>query len=136
MTEHFLKKTGKSNSQIVYDNKYHYSKPLTLYPKSSIRKLLYDLAQSLYQNRFENLACHEGSSNHTTLFIDNIYITFHEIDPPGVRSYIPTPKILENKKAITNPKNNDNKSFLYAVAISTFYNYLEIKILEELVKSC
>ena len=86
MSENLSKMVGKNNNQIVYDNKYHYGNPLTLYPKSSIRKLLDDLVQSLYQNRFENLAKEEGSSCHTTEFINNIYIKFYEIDPPGVKS--------------------------------------------------
>ena len=86
MIENLSKMVGKNNNQIVYDNKYHYGNPLTLYPKSSIRKLLDDLVQSLYQNRFENLAKEEGSSCHTTEFINNIYIKFYEIDPPGVKS--------------------------------------------------
>ena len=86
MTENLSKRVGKNNNQSVYDNKYHYGSPLTLYPKSSIRKLLDDLVQSLYQNRFENLAKEEGSSCHTTKFINNIYIKFHEIDPPGLKS--------------------------------------------------
>ena len=86
MIENLSKMVGKNNNQIVYDNKYHYGNPLTLYPKSSIRKLLDDLVQSLYQNHFENLAKEEGSSCHTTEFINNIYIKFHKIDPPGVKS--------------------------------------------------
>ena len=86
MSENFSKKVGRNNNQIAYDNKYHYGNPLTLYPKSSIRKLLDDLTQSFYQNHFENLAKEEGSSCHTTEFINNIYIKFHEIDPPGVKS--------------------------------------------------
>ena len=86
MSENFSKKVGRNNNQIVYDNKHHYGNPLTLYPKSSIRKLLDDLAQSLYQNRFENLTKEEGSSCHTTEFINDIYIKFNEIDPPGVKS--------------------------------------------------
>ena len=86
MSENLSKRVGKNNNQSVYDNKYHYGNPLTLYPKSSIRKLSDDLVQSLYQNRFENLAKEEGSSCHTTKFINNIYIRFHEIDPPGLKS--------------------------------------------------
>ena len=52
----------------------------------------------------------EGASNHKPEFINNIYIKFHEINPLSARSYIPTAK-RGNKKAIINPKNNDNKCF-------------------------
>ena len=53
----------------------------------------------------------EGASNHKLEFINNIYVKFHEINPPSTRSHIPTPKKLANKKAIINPKNSDNKCF-------------------------
>ena len=70
----------------------------------------------------------EGSSNQMSLYIDNIYIKFHEIDPPGVRSFIDTPIDLKNKNATINPNNNDNKRFLYSVGISIFFlEYLNAK---------
>ena len=95
----------------VYDDKYHHSNVLTLYPRSSIRKLLDNLTASLIQNGEDNMARLEGASNHRLEFINNIYVKFHEINPPSTRSYIPTPKKLANKKAIINPKNSDNKCF-------------------------
>ena len=60
----------------------------------------------------------EGASNHKLEFINNIYIKFHEINPPNTRTYIPTPKKFLNKNAIINLKNKDDKCFLYAIAIS------------------
>ena len=135
MTQHFPKRVGKNNEQTVYDNKYHYSNPLTLYPKSRIRKLLDHLAQSLYQNHFENIAKQEGSSSHTTEFINNIYIKCHETDPTGVRSYTATPKPLENKKAVINPQINDDKCF-YMQQQLVFFIIISIKkTLEELIKN-
>ena len=53
----------------------------------------------------------ERASNHKPEFINKIYIKFHEINSISARSYIPTAKRLANKKAIINPKNNDNKCF-------------------------
>ena len=60
----------------------------------------------------------EGASNHKLKFINNIYIKFHEINPPNTRTYIPTPKKLLNKNAIINPQNKDDKCFLYPIAMS------------------
>ena len=34
----------------------------------------------------------EGASDHKLEFINNIYIKFHEINPPNTRSYIHTSK--------------------------------------------
>ena len=53
----------------------------------------------------------EGASNHKSKFINEIFIRFHKINPPNIRSYMPTPKKLLNKNAIINPQNKDNKFF-------------------------
>lgn len=110
MTEHFSK---TADNKRIEDNLYHTSKPITLYSQSSIRRLLDNLVESLYQTQMKNMSNLLGSIGMTTEFIDTIYIKFHEIDPPGVRSFIPTPKQLENKKAVIDPKNNHNICFLY-----------------------
>ena len=60
----------------------------------------------------------EGASNHKPEFINNIYIKFHEINPPNTRTFIPTPKKLLNKNAIINQQNKDDKCFLYPIAMS------------------
>ena len=80
-----------TNEKVEHD-KYHHSNIFKLYPRSIIRKLLDKLTQSLIQNREDNMARLEGASNHTLNYINNIYINFHEINPPNTRSYIPTPK--------------------------------------------
>ena len=69
----------------------------------------------------------EGSINHKSEFINNIYGKFHEINPPSARSFLPSSKILANKKAIINPRNDDNKCFLYATGISFFYDEIDMK---------
>ena len=115
-----------TNERIYYD-KYHHSNVFTLYPRSSIRKLWDDLTTSLIQNREDNMARLEGASNHRLEFINNIYAKFHKISPPSARSYIPTPKKLVNQKAIINPKNNNNKRFLYSTGISVFYDEIDMK---------
>ena len=83
----------------------------------------------------------EGASNHKLKFINNIYIKFHEINPPNTRTYIPTPKKLLNKNAIINPQNKDDKCFLYAIAIiSIYYDEIDRKdanrISNKLLKCC
>ena len=124
----------------VFDDKYHHSNIFKLHPRSSIRKLLDKLIQSLNQNREDNMARLEGASNHKLEFINNIYIKFHEINPPKTRSYIPTPKKLLNKNAIINPQNKDSKCFLYATAILFYYDEIDKKhpsrISKNLLKCC
>ena len=123
-----------------FDDKYHHSNIFKLHPRSSIRKLLDKLIQSLNQNREDNMARLEGASNHKLEFINNIYIKFHEINPPNTRSYISTPKKLLNKNAIINPQNKDSKCFLYATAILFYYDEIDKKhpsrISKNLLKCC
>ena len=109
-----------ATNEKVKDDKYHHSNVFTLYPRSSIRTLLDDLIASLVQNGEDNVARLDGASDHKLEFIDNIYVKFHVINPPSARSFIPTPKKLADKKAITNPQNIYNKCFLYAKGISVF----------------
>ena len=121
-----IHKKGKLSiptNERVYDDKYHHSNVLTLYPRSIIRKLLDNLTESLIKKIIWKRL--EGSSNHRLEFINNIYVKLHEINPPSRRSYIPTPKKLANKKAIINPKNNDEKCFLYSTGISVFYDEID-----------
>ena len=54
-----------------------------------------------------------------------MYDELHKISLNRGGSYIDFPKWLKNKKATTNPKNNDNKYFQYAVAATL--NHEQIK---------
>ena len=82
----------------------------------------------------------DGASNHKTEFINNIYIKFHEINPPSASSYIPTPKKLANKNAIINLQNKGYKRFLYSTGISVYYNEIDKKhpsrVSTNLLKCC
>ena len=119
----------------VYDDKYHHSNVFTLYPRSIIIKLLDGLTTSLIQNREGNVARLEGASNHKLEFIENVYVKFHKIDPPSARSFVLKPKKLADKKVIINPKNKDDKCFLYATGISAFSDELGNKNLERISKT-
>ena len=116
-----------STNREIEDDKYHQSDVFTLYRRSNIRKSLDKLTESLIQKREYNLARLEGASNHKLKYIKEIFIRFHEINPPNTRTYIPTPKKLLNKNAIINPQNKDDKCFLYAIAISVYYDEIDKK---------
>ena len=76
----------------------------------------------------------EGASNHKLEFIENIYVKFHKINPPSARSFVLTPRKLADKKNYINPKNKDDKCFLYATGISVFSDELGNKNLERISK--
>ena len=54
-----------------------------------------------------------------------MHYNLHKISLNRGGSYIDSPKWLKNKKATTNPKNNDNKCFQYALTFAS--NYEQIK---------
>ena len=92
------KNIGKHDKQTDYGynikgyrrefNKYHTSKKLILYPESDINELLDNLETQVIQKRFNDMAEHEGSSNHRSLYFETVYLNFPKINNRGVRSYI------------------------------------------------
>ena len=52
---------------------------------------------------------------------DALHYDFNKVSLSRGRSYIESPKWLKNKKATTNPKNNDNKYFQYALTVALNY---------------
>ena len=89
MLEKLSKNLGKNNAQREYSyfvdnnkqeiNKYHKSNNLTLYPNSDIETFIDKLEDQLIQNRFDNMAANEGSSNHISLYFDTVYLKFLQI---------------------------------------------------------
>ena len=57
--------------------------------------------------------------------VDSLYYKLHKISLNRGGSYIDSPKWLKNKKAIINPKNNDDKCFQYALTV--VLNHEQIK---------
>ena len=47
-----------------------------------------------------------------------LFLNINKIKPLGASSWIPLPKFLKDKKAIINPKNDDQKCFLWCVGIN------------------
>ena len=90
--EKLSKNLGKNNAQREYSyfvdnnkqeiNKYHKSNNLTLYPNSDIEMFIDKLEDQLIQNRFDNMAANEGSSNHISLYFDTVYLKFLQIKLP------------------------------------------------------
>ena len=57
--------------------------------------------------------------------VDLLYYNVHRISLNRGGSYIVSPNWLKNKNAATNPKNNDDKCFQYAVTLAL--NHEQIK---------
>ena len=70
----------------------------------------------------------EVPSNHKLEFINNIYIKFHEINPPNTRTYIPRPKKLFNKNAIIDPQ----KKMINAFYMQLPYLFIMMKLIKNI----
>ena len=57
--------------------------------------------------------------------VDALYYNFNKISLSRGGSYIDSPKWLKSKTATINPKNKDDKCFLYALTVAL--NYEQIK---------
>ena len=49
--------------------------------------------------------------------VDLLYYKLHKVSLNRGGSYIDSPKLLKNKKATINPKNNDDRCFQYSIAV-------------------
>ena len=56
--------------------------------------------------------------------IDLLHYNLHKISWNKSGSFTDSPKWLKNKKAIMNPKNNDNKCFKYAITAALNYEQI------------
>ena len=84
---------------------------------------------------FLNLFCKrhqeglEESLKGSEFIFDSVISLYYHLQKTSLKrtgsSYIDFPKWLENKKATTNPKNNDNNCFQYALTVAL--NYQNIK---------
>ena len=81
---------------------------------SETDEIIEDLFESFLQKYLEGL---EESMRGSEFFYDNVDVLYYNINKVSLSrggSYIDFPKWLKNKRPTINPKNNDDKSFLYA----------------------
>ena len=62
--------------------------------------------------------------------VDLLYYKLHKISVNRSGTYVDSPKLLENKKATINPKNND-KRFQYVVTVELNLNKLKVTTQKE-----
>ena len=84
-----------------------------------------ELFKSLLQRYQEGLEESMRRSEFIVDIVDALYYDLNKINLNRGRSYIDSPKWLKNKKAIINPKNNDDKCFQYDLTVAL--NYKQIK---------
>ena len=92
---------------------------------SETDEIIEELFESLLQRYQERL---EESKKGSDILLDNVdtlYYNLNKIILSGVGSYIDSPKWLKNKKATTNPKNNDDKCFQYALTVAFIMSKLK-----------
>ena len=80
--------------------------------------IIEELFKSFIQKYEENLQNKMRGSDFEFDGVNFLYYDFNEISLNRGGSYIDSPKWLKDKKSTTNPKNNDDKCFQYAVTLA------------------
>ena len=84
---------------------------------SNTNWVIEELFRSLLVKYQENLEEKMSGSEFVFDFLNVLYYDLNKISLNRGGSYIPTFKWLDDKKATINPKNNDNKCFMYSFII-------------------
>ena len=92
---------------------------------SETDEIVEELFESLLQRYQEGLEESMRRSEFIFDSVDALHYNVNEIRLSIGGSNIDSPKWLNNKKATINPKNNDNKCFQYAIAVTL--NHEQIK---------
>ena len=86
------------------------------------KEIIEELFKFLLQRCQEGL---EESLKGSEFIFDSVISLYYHLQKTSLKrtgsSYIDFPKWLENKKATTNPKNNDNNCFQYALTVTLNY---------------
>ena len=85
---------------------------------SDMDEIIKELFKSLLQRYQENLQEKMRDSDFAFDGANFLYYDFNKISISRGGSYIDSPKWLKDKKSSVNPKNNDHKSFQYAVTLA------------------
>ena len=81
-------------------------------------EIIKELFESFLQRYQEGL---EESMKGSEFVFDSVDLLEYKLNKIGLNrggSYVDSPKLLKNKKAIINPKNNDDKCFQYALTVA------------------
>ena len=78
---------------------------------SKTNKIIEDLFESFLQKHQEVLEESTRGSEFAYDSVDALYYNLNKVSLSRGGSYMDSPKWLKNKKAIINPKNNDDKCF-------------------------
>ena len=92
---------------------------------SNIDEVIKVLFKSLLQKYQEHLQEKMKGSDFTFDGINYLYYDLNNVSISKGGSYIDSPKWLKNKKSTTNPKNNDNKFFQYAITLALNYDKID-----------
>ena len=91
---------------------------------SETNEIIEELFKSILERYHEGLEKSMRGSECIFDSVDTLYYDLNKVSLSRGRSYINSPEWLKNKKATTNPKNNDGKRFQ---ALTVALNYEQIK---------
>ena len=93
---------------------------------SETDEIIAELFESLLQRYQDGLEESMEGSHFVFDSVDALYYNLNKISFNRGGSYINSPEWLKIKKAIINPKNNDDKCFQYAVIVALNYQQIII----------
>ena len=93
---------------------------------SETDEIIAELFESLLQRYQDGLEESMEGSHFVFDSVDVLYYNLNKISLNRGGSYINSPEWLKIKKAIINPKNNDDKCFQYAVIVALNYQQIII----------
>lgn len=79
---------------------------------SNFKKLLNNMFNKILEEECEFIAKGSGWS---LVSIDGLQLRINKVNPLRGSTYIELPKFIQNKKAVINIKNTDDKCFMYAI---------------------
>ena len=88
---------------------------------SETDEIIEELFKSLFQRYQEGLEESMRGSEFIFDSVDALYYDLNKISLSRGESYIDFPEWLKNKKALINPKNNNDKCFQYALILALNY---------------
>ena len=88
---------------------------------SETDEIIEELFKSFLQKYQEGLEESMRGSEFIFDSVDSLYYCLNKVSLSTSGSYIDSPKWLKNKRTTRNPKNNDDKSFQYALTVALNY---------------
>ena len=109
-----MKKENPANGEVIIDHSHFHSNQQQILKENNPDKIYKKMQDKIIKSFEEYLD--KGSQWQFEKGL-KLFLNINKIRPLNASSWVPLPKYLKDKKAIINPKNEDQKCFLWCVGI-------------------